>query len=325
MYPNESYEADLTPTFPKHIDEACNAIYKACKGFGTDEKSLTETFGPLTARDRWLLAKRYPDIYDGKDLYKLIKSETSGNWGTLVQYLACTPEEAECHMIRKATHGIGTTEKILYPIMCGRSNKDMEVLKKAYYRLYNQDLVVLMTKELGGNLKQLVVNCAQGVEEAFDPGFHTEDKAEEDAEAFYKAGQGKWGTDEKKLFHIISFSPPKHLEAVNQKYVEKYGYSLSKALDKELSRTVKKAALYALGMKLKPYETMAEEIKRTCAGIGTDELGLTCCMVRFQEFMPQVLIAHEELFEKTVNDRIRSEVSGKFQKLLLALTGIPEM
>lgn len=71
-----------------------------------------------------------------------------------------------------------------------------------------------------------------------------------------------------------------------------------KAFEKELKGNVKKAAMFTLGMKLKPYETIAALIKEACAGIGTDELLLTCCLIRYQEVMREVMSAHIELYGK---------------------------
>jgi hypothetical protein len=38
LYPKAVHEGDLTPTIPPEIDNICEAIDAACKGFGTNEK-----------------------------------------------------------------------------------------------------------------------------------------------------------------------------------------------------------------------------------------------------------------------------------------------
>ena len=161
--------------------------------------------------------------------------------------------------------------------------------------------------------------CLQGCEEEFDPQYHTEEKAKADSEAFYKAGQGKMGTNEKKMFEIICFSPPQHLRAVGADYADKRGYTLSKALEKELGSGVEDAGLFIVGMKLKPYETIANLIKKSCKGFGTDELLLTACIVRYQNILHQVMIAYIELFGKTIQDLVKEETGGDYRKLLLTL------
>lgn len=112
---------------------------------------------------------------------------------------------------------------------------------------------------------------------------------------------------------------------------------LFKTLEKELSGHVEKAALFLLGMKLKPCKEVAKLIKAACRGqvrklnctrgncasssislthiiviaalyrIGINELLLTSALIRYQEIMRDVMTAHIELFGKTVRDRINSE------------------
>jgi annexin A13 len=100
-------------------------------------------------------------------------------------------------------------------------------------------------------------------------------------------------------------------------YADKYGYTLFKAMEKELSGNVRDGTLHMLGMKLKPYETVAKLIKTACAGIGTDELLLTCSIIRYQHVMKDVMTAHIELFGKTLHDRVREETGGNYKTVLL--------
>jgi len=83
-----------------------------------------------------------------------------------------------------------------------------------------------------------------------------------------------------------------------------------KGMEKEFSGvtskdSVKDAVLHLIGMKLKPYETMAKLIKQACAGFGTDEMLLTACVIRFQPVLAEVQSAHIELYGKTIQDRVR--------------------
>ena len=106
---------------------------------------------------------------------------------------------------------------------------------------------------------------------------------------------------------------------ISDVYADKYGYTLFKAMEKELSGNVKDGTLFMLGMKMKPFETIAGLIKSACAGLGTDELLLTCCIIRYQMVMKDVMAAHIELYGKSVHDRVRTECRGKYKELLLAV------
>mmetsp|Transcript_4210 Transcript_4210/g.5504 ORF Transcript_4210/g.5504 Transcript_4210/m.5504 type:complete len:168 (+) Transcript_4210:3-506(+) len=161
------------------------------------------------------------------------------------------------------------------------------------------------------------------MEEVYDPSYHNASKAEEDAKSFYKNGQGKkFGTDEDALFEIMCKSPPQYLQMIDNAYVANYNINLEKALEKELRGKTEKAAIFTLGMKLSPYETVAKLIKSTCAGMGTDELGLSCAILRYQHILPRVMIEHTKLSSKTIGDRIASETSRDFRELLLEMVRV---
>ena len=118
---------------------------------------------------------------------------------------------------------------------------------------------------------------------------------------------------------IICKAPPKYLQMIDDAYVAKHNHNLERALEKELSGKGKKAAIYHLNMKLKPYESAAEHIKSCCAGLGTDELGLSSAILRFQYILPQVQVEHINMSSKTIEDRVNSETSGDYRKLLVQM------
>ena len=248
-----------------------------------------------------------------------MKKEFSGDFGLALKFLSLPMDKAEAAMIRKATAGVGASVEIVWSIMCGRTNEEMEILKKTYYQKYDKDMSKMIASELHGDMERLIFNCLQADEEPFDPQFPTTEKAKEDADIIHKKGQGRWGTDERGIFKVLCSSPPTHIENISKEYADKYGYTLLKAMEKEMSGNVKKAVLYMLGMKLKPYETLAGLIKEACAGMGTNALLLTCTLIRCQSILQQVQTAHIELYGKTIHDRVRSEAGGKYKALLLQI------
>ena len=135
---------------------------------------------------------------------------------------------------------------------------------------------------------------------------------------------------------------------VNLVYADKYGYSLEKAMEKEFTGKAKDGLIFTIGMKLKPFPTIANLIKSACAGIGTNEMLLIDSIVRYQvsrskrvlwplsnsakkrpihplfpfflqHVMKDVMAAHIELYSKSIHDRVREECSGKLKDLLLAV------
>lgn len=79
------------------------------------------------------------------------------------------------------------------------------------------------------------------------------------------------------------------------------------------------AAMFMLNMKVKPYEAIANLIKTACKGFGSNELLLTCTILRYQSIMKEVMLAHIELFGKTVQERVQTEVGGNYRALLMTV------
>jgi annexin A7/11 len=191
--------------------------------------------------------------------------------------------------------------------------------------LNTADLGRKLDGELGGALDQLIFNVLQAAEEKYDPNYHTAAKMEADVATLHKMGQGKFlGTDEKGLFKILCAAPPEYLSKLNLMYADKHGFTLVKVLETELGGHVEKAAMFMFGMKLKPYEEVAKLIKKSCSGVGTNELLLTTAIIRYQSILKEVTLAHVELFGQTIRDRINSECGGDYKRVLLELVDAAE-
>lgn len=186
-----------------------------------------------------------------------------------------------------------------------------------------KDLGRKLDGELGGALEQLTFNVLQAAEEVYDPSHHNDSKIALDVASLYKMGQGKFGTDEKGLFKILCAAPPEYLKKLNLVYADKHGFTLAKMLETELGGAVRTAAKFMIGMKLKPYEEVAKLIDTACKGFGTNELLLTTALIRYQGFFKEVMLAHVELYGKTIRDRVDSECGGDYKRLLLEVLDAP--
>lgn len=138
-------------------------------------------------------------------------------------------------------------------------------------------------------------------------------------EELYKMGEGKFGTDEAGLFKLLCSRPSEHLIAVNQAYADKHDVTLFKVMDDELRGDAQDAAMYLIGMKIKPFETVAKMIKRSFKGIGENELLLSCTIIRYQMHLKEVMAAYEELFGQTLQEVLKKEIGGDYRRLLTGL------
>ncbi|KAL4110883.1 hypothetical protein PRIC1_002568 [Phytophthora ramorum] len=324
LYPASAHDAfhGTGIQYPAHIDEAVQQIYGSCKGLGTDEQTLITVLGSKSPEVRNLVALRYKELYR-EPLKSLVKSETSGDFGRLLRMISTPLPETEAQILRDATKGMGTTESLIVQILSGRSNEEMNILKRSYFDLVGKDLAVTLNAELSGDFRKVVMAVLQSPQVPYNPAVHNAAKAEEEAIALYKAGQGRLGTNEEVFVGILVKAPAELLKMMDAVYVAKYNNNIVKAVDKEFSGDAKKSLNYLVRSTLDPYPAIAEVFEKTMKGFGTDETGLSTALVRYQSVLPYVKAAYKKLYHEELRDRISGETSGDYKKLLLEVFDAP--
>lgn len=324
LYPKSNHDVynQVPLSFPSAISAACEDLRSATKGFGTDEKALIETLSRFSPNDRALISYRFKEMYN-ESLKSVLKGEAGGDFGYLLQLLAVPLPEAESYVLNQATSGAGTTEELIYPVILGRTNEELHILKKTYYDVYDRDLAVTLDSELSGDFKTIIMSALQATLVEYNDSFHTKQKAEEDAEKLYKAGQGKWGTDEGGFVKIIFSSPFKHLRHINEAYIKAYDNDIKVAVQKEFTGIAETALLFHVRLALEPNELLAEYFESTMKGLGTDEQGLSTAIVRYHPYLGSFKNTYDSKYNTSLKDRIKGEVSGDFGSLLISLLDAP--
>ncbi|RLN49869.1 hypothetical protein BBJ29_003127 [Phytophthora kernoviae] len=325
LYPASAHDAfhGTGLQFPQCVDEAVQQIHGACQGLGTDEKTLITVLGSKSPETRNLIALRYKELYH-KPLKDLVKSETSGDFGRLLRMISTPLSETEAQILRDATKGMGTTESLIIQILSGRSNEEMNILKRTYFDLVGKDLAVTMNSELSGDFRKVVMAVLQSPQVLYNPAVHNAANAEEEATALYKAGQGRLGTNEEAFIGILVKAPPELLKMMDAVYVAKYNNNIAKAVDKEFSGDAKKSLNYLVRSIMDPYPAIAEVFEKTMKGFGTDETGLSTALVRYQSVLPYVKAAYKKLYREELRDRISGETSGDYKRLLMEVFDAPQ-
>jgi hypothetical protein len=324
LYPPSAFDVynKIKINYSSSIDAACDEIRKACKGLGTDEKALIKVLGTKSPNDRALIAYRYKELYN-EELKALLQSEAGGDFGFLLQLLAVPLPEAEAYIIKYATAGAGTDEKLIYPIIMGRTNEEMQILRKTYYDTQGKDLAVVLDNELGGDFKKVIMTALQAQIIEYKSSFHTDAKAEEDADKLYKAGEGKWGTDEEGFLKVLFSSPPKHVQNINAVYQRKYNSSLKNAAEGEFTGDAERALVFHIRSILEPRELLADYFESTMKGLGTDEKSLSSALVRYHPYLNAFASNYEQAYKMSLKDRIKGETSGDYGELLLKVYDAP--
>ncbi|KAI0397860.1 hypothetical protein F5Y17DRAFT_413807 [Xylariaceae sp. FL0594] len=295
------------------------ALRKAMKGFGTDEKTLIKI---LTDRDPYQIAAIRKTFYQlhNRDLEKDIRSETSGNFEKGLIALARGPLLNDVHLLNAAIAGVGTDEVVLNDVLLGRSNADMNAIKRRYQEVIGRPL----DRDVEGDLSMKTkrhFSMVLAATRAEDSAPVIPQAVEQDVNEIYNATEGKVGTDEVKVCQIFSSRNDNQLRAIGHTYQQKYRRSLEKVVESEFSGHMKEALLFQLRNAMDKYMHAATLLEKAMAGAGTKDDLLISRVVRFhwdQETLANIRGAYEKMYKKSLSARIRGETSGDYERLLVA-------
>lgn len=223
-----------TPNFNPEKD--CEVLRKTMKGLGTDEDTIIKLVCNRTNHERQEIIKYYATAY-GKDLIKELKSELGGKLEDVVLGLFQTPTEYDATCLYKAMKGLGTDESVLIEIIGTRVNWQIKQIKEDFNKLYKKDLIKWVDSETSGAFKKLLISLLQGnrsENQTPDPSMMSND-----AQALYRAGAGRWGTDEAMFNKIFALRSAAEIRMISQYYEQQSGKSLLKAVDSEFSGDIK--------------------------------------------------------------------------------------
>ncbi|NXY62885.1 ANX11 protein, partial [Callaeas wilsoni] len=137
-----------------------------------------------------------------------------------------------------------------------------------------------------------------------------------DAEVLRKAMKG-FGTDEQAIINCLGSRSNKQRQQIILSFKTAYGKDLIKDLKSELSGNFEKTIL---AMMKTPVMFDAYEIKEAIKGVGTDENCLIEILAsRSNEHIQELSRVYKAEFKKTLEEAIKSDTSGHFQRLLISL------
>ena len=203
-------------------------LYKAMKGFGTDEKALSRTLANKDPVQIDILKQRFNAQYH-KDLIAYIKSEVSGFFEEGLVALCLGPLDHDCQLLRSAIAGPGTNEQILNDVLLGRSNADLRAIKLRYQKMYHRDLEKDTLGELSMKTKRQfqMVLAANRPEESAPV---IPQQVDSDVTEIYKATEGKVGTDEVMVCSVLSGRSDAQIGAIAYTYQQKFRKELDRVI-----------------------------------------------------------------------------------------------
>jgi len=292
-------------------------IHKAIAGLGTDEKALIEVIG---RRPNWHMQKvrqEYENLYE-KDLLKAVESDVSYNFKNLLVGLIKSRSEYRAEEIYKAMKGLGTDEWTLIDFIIATDDLSVDDFKDFFRKKYECSLVDFVKGDTTGNFERILVKTLQAKRE----NKVENDKIDSDVEKLYKAGEGKWGTDEDTFIEILTHRSFEHLVLVAQKYQQKYKNTLEHAIKSETSGWFETALLTCIEI---PQVHWAKRVHKAIAGLGTNDSIIVSCFSQLSKpFLQEVKKEYQKIYKVTIEEDIKGDTGGYYRELLVTLLDLPE-
>ncbi|KAJ9138335.1 Annexin [Pleurostoma richardsiae] len=300
------------------------ALRQAMKGFGTDERALIRILAPKDPLQINTIRDSYHRMHR-RDLIEDLKKETSGWFETGLVALARGPLMHDVFMLRDATDGPGTKEKVLNDVLLGRSNADIRAIKSTYQQTFRQSLESAIKADLSFKTERhfMIVLQATRNEDSVPV---SKPEVDRDVEELYNATEGRMGTDEMKVCSILTTRNDNQIRAIALEYQKRYARNLEDVIKREFSGHMEDALLFQLRHGADRYMHQAQLLEDAMAGAGTKDHLLVSRVVRAhwdRSNMANVRGAYEKRYRRNLASRIKGETSGDYERLLLACIGEP--
>ena len=126
----------------------------------------------------------------------------------------------------EAMEGSGTNDKVMTEILCTRNDEEIIRMKAAYALLYEgKSMDADIKGETSGELEATYVKLLQG-------GRTSGNDVDKDVESLYKAGEGKWGTDEEVFIDELAGNTRVYNEKIHHGYKSQHDKVNAKTLIK---------------------------------------------------------------------------------------------
>ncbi|XP_054832233.1 annexin A6 isoform X2 [Eublepharis macularius] len=221
----------------------------------------------------------------------------------------------DAEALYNAMKGFGSDKEAILDLITSRSNKQRIEICQAYKSLYGKDLIADLKYELTGKFERLIVGLMRPLEYF-------------DAKEIKDALQGI-GTDEKCLIEILASRTNQQIHALVEAYKDAYEKDLEEEVIADTSGHFKKMLIVLLQGNREEDDVVSEELVEQDAKDlldagelqwGTDEAQFIYILGnRSKQHLRLVFDEYLKTAGKPIESSIRGELSGDFEKLMLAV------
>ncbi|XP_036379456.1 annexin A6-like isoform X1 [Megalops cyprinoides] len=222
---------------------------------------------------------------------------------------------SDAETLYSAMKGIGSDKEAILELVTSRNNAQRQEICEAYKTHYGKDLIDDLKYELTGKLERVIVGLMR------PPAYH-------DAKEIKDALEGV-GTDEKCLIEILASRTNQQIHDLVAAYKDAYGRDIEEDIVGDTSGHFKKMMVVLLQGTREEDDVVSEDLVEEDAKVlleageeqwGTEEAAFIMLLGnRSVTHLQLVFDEYQKISEKSIEDSIKSELSGDFERLMLAV------
>ncbi|KHG14512.1 Annexin-like protein RJ4 [Gossypium arboreum] len=283
------------------------ALRKACKGWGTDEKAIISVLGHRNAVQRKQIRLAYEDLYQ-EDLIKRLESELSGDFEKAVYRWILDPADRDAVLANVAIKKLSPDHHVIVEISCTRSPEELLAVRRAYQARYKhsleEDLLVSLVSAFRYDGEEINTRVANS-----------------EAKILHEAVKDKEFNHE-EIIRILSTRSKMQLMATFNRYRDDHGTTITKNLEGDSGDEFLKTLRATIRCLNDPKKYFEKVLRNSIRRVGTDEDALTRVIVtRAEKDLKDIKELYYKRNSVSLDQAVAKDTSGDYKALLLTLLG----
>lgn len=301
--------------------EDAETLHKACKGWGTNEKTIISILGHRTAAQRQQIRVAYQELCQ-EDLVKRLESELSGDFEKAVYRWILGPADRDAVLANVAIRKLVSPDyHVIIEIACIRSPEELLAVRRAYQARYKRSLEEDVAAHTTGDIRKLLVALVTAFRYVGDE--INARLAKSEAGILHDAIKDN-AVNHEEVIRIVSTRSKTQVMATFNCYRDDHGTSITKKLlgesdqGNEFSKALR-TAIRCLNDSNKYFEkVLRNAVKR----VGTDEDALTRVIItRAEKDLKDIKEYYYKRNSVSLDQAVAKDTSGDYKAFLLTLLG----
>lgn len=294
------------------------ALRKACKGWGTDEKAIISVLGHRNAVQRKQIRLAYEDLYQ-EDLIKRLESELSGDFEKAVYRWILDPADRDAVLANVAIKKLSPDHHVIVEISCTRSPEELLAVRRAYQARYKHSLEEDVAAHTKGDTRKLLVSLVSAFR--YDGEEINTRVANSEAKILHEAVKDKEFNHE-EIIRILSTRSKMQLMATFNRYRDDHGTTITKNLEGDSGDEFLKTLRPTIRCLNDPKKYFEKVLRNSIRRVGTDEDALTRVIVtRAEKDLKDVKELYYKRNSVPLDQAVAKDTTGDYKALLLTLLG----